>query len=181
MEAKIFVDNLCFYDPEFKSFAENFRKESNKTGGTSTIHEIKTMDDLRDAFNKYSQAKFLEVSLHGSPGMIHFANGGAMVGSYLNNLCVNPSFLQKNARILFDSCSIGEGSQGDSFMDSIGAGILKGKGGTVGATTVTNWAYLHFGAAYMEPLSFGRLKVKRYDESGTQISSQTVDRHGIKR
>ena len=174
------VDNLCVYDPDFKSSAENFSSESNQSGGSSAIHEVKTMDDLRDALNNYSQIKFLEFILHGSPGTIHFANGGAMVGSYLNTLCMNPQFLQKNARILFDNCNIGEGTQGDTFMDSIGAGLFRGKGGTVGATTVTNWAY-RFGGVYMQPLSFGRLKVKRYDESGNQIGSQTVDRHGIKR
>ncbi len=181
MNSMMYVDNLCFYDPEFKNFAEAFRKDSNNSGGTSTIHEVKTMDDLKDAFSKYAQVKFLEVVLHGSPGMFHFANGMAMVGSYLNTLCANNVFLNKDARILFDNCSIGEGTQGDNFMDSIGAGMLKGKGGTIGATTVTNWAYLTLGTVFMKPLSFGRLKVKRYDESGTQIGSQTVDRHGIKR
>lgn len=178
MESHIYVDNLFIYDPEFKSYAKGFR---NASGATSVVHEVKTMDDLGNALNKYVQVKFVEFMLHGSPGMISFANNVVMVGSHLNTLCTNPLFLQKDARILFDNCSIGQGTQGDAFMDSIGAGVLKGKGGTVGATTVKNWGYSFFGKIFMEPLSFGRLKVKRYDVSGKEVGSQTVDRHGIKR
>lgn len=175
------VDNLCIYDPEFKGIADQFISDSQGSGGTGTTHAVSTMDDLRIAVNKYVQVKFLEVILHGSPGMINFANKAAMVGSYINTLCTNPSFLATDARILFDNCSIGEGSQGDAFMDSIGSGLLRGKGGTVGATTATNWAYNNLGLVFMQPLSFGRLKVKRYDASGKQVGSRSVDRHGIER
>ncbi len=179
MESKMFVDNLCIYWGEFKETAASFVEESNSSGGTSSMHEIKTLDDIETAFNTYFQVKFFEVLLHGDAGVISLPGKCGFMGNYFATLCENPMFLQKNARILFDSCSIGAGETGDKFMDSIGAGFLKGKGGFVGATTVQNWAY-PFGV-YMRPLSFGRVKVKKYDEAGTPVAAQTVDRHGIKR
>jgi hypothetical protein len=174
------VDNLCLYDPEFKYIADRFLAE---LGSGSAIHEVKTMNDLKTALNSYVGVKFLEICLHGSPGMIYFNDKSAMMGSYLNELAKSNSFLRKNARILFDSCSIGKGESGDKFMDSLGAGVLKGKGGIVGASTADNLTHPWFSwtGVYMQPLSFGRLKVKMYDADGNLVSAQQVDRHGIKR
>ena len=174
------VDNLCIYDVEFSFMAERFISE---LGEGSATHQVKTMNDLKAALNDYNAVKFLEVCLHGTPGMLYLNDKTAMVGSYINQLALNQLFLQKGARILFDSCAIGEGKRGDEFMDSIGTGMLKGKGGIVGATTVDNVVFPLFPwtGVYMKPLSFGRLKVKRYDESGKQVGEQTVDRHGIRR
>jgi len=59
-----------------------------------------------------------------------------------------------------------------------GAGVLKGKGGTVGATTVTNPGFLYISNLFMNPFAEGRLKVKRYDASGKLIGSQSVNRYG---
>ena len=170
------VDILYIYDPEFESDAKSFKDEYPN----SAVCPVKTMDELKECFNQYIQVKFLEMDFHGTPGIFYFANGMAMMGSYLNTLCLNPLFLQKNARILFNGCRVGDGPQGDAFMDSLGSGILKGKGGTVGATTATNISF-GFGKVYMKPLSFGRLKVRRYDESGHLVGSQNVDRHGFQR
>lgn len=174
------VDNLCVYDPEFDYIAERFVSEM---GGNSTSHEVKSLSDLKTAFSSYNGVRFFEVCLHGTAGMIWFADKIVMSGSHINTLCANSMFLRKDARILFDNCCIGEGTKGDDFMDSIGAGLLKGKGGTVGATTVKNLSHpwLSWTGIYMRPLSFGRLKVKRYDDSGKLIASRTVDRHGFQR
>ena len=172
------VDNLCVYDIEFQYLADRF---VNELGSNSAVHPVKTMDDLKAALNNYNGVKFLEICLHGTPGMLYLNNQTALVGAYLNTLAVNPLFLQKNARVLFDSCSIGEGTTGDKFMNTLGTGLLKGRGGFIGATTVTNTAFplLPWTGVYMKPLSFGRLKIRKYDTDGNLIGSQTVDRHGI--
>ena len=174
------VDNLCLFDPEFKFFADRFLAE---LGSSADIFEVKTMDDLKTALSSYTGVKFLEVVLHGTPGMLYMGNM-AMMGSYLATLAkTNRGLLQKNARILFDSCSIGKGESGDKFMDELGTGLLQGKGGIIGATTVDNWVFplLPWTGAYMKPLSFGRLKVKKYDENGQLVASEQTDRHHIKR
>lgn len=174
------VDNLCLYDPEFKHLADRFLAEF---GGSSDTYEVKTMDDLRAALNSYRKVKFLEIVLHGSPGTLYMGKM-VMAGSYMATLAkTNANLLQKNARILFDSCSIGKGESGDKFMNELGAGLLKGKGGIIGATTVDNWSFPLFSwtGTYMGPLSFGRLKVKQYDVEGKINGSQQVDRHGIER
>jgi hypothetical protein len=174
------VDNLCIYTPDFQHYADKFLAE---TDGSKSVHKVETMEELKTALTSYNAVKFLEICLHGTPGMVHLTDGTAIVGSYLNKMATNQLFLQKNARILFDNCSIGAGDAGDKFMDSIGAGMLKDKGGFVGATTVENEyrPLLSFLGIHMKPLSFGRLKVRRYDETGKLIASETVDRHGIKR
>jgi hypothetical protein len=181
MEIKKIVDNLVIYDPQFSSSADAFVSDTACGGVVSDSVSVSTMDEMKSAFDKFSQVGFVEFLIHGTPGMFHFANGCAMVGHYLNTLCTNLQFLRKDARILFDNCSIGDGNSGDAFLDSIGSGLLKGKGGTVGATTVTNWTFKYSSKVFMKPLSFGRLKVRRYDASGNLVGSQTVDRHGILR
>jgi hypothetical protein len=174
------VDNLCLYDPDFKYLADRFLAE---LGGSSDIYEVKTMDDLTAALNGYKSVKFLEIVLHGSPGTLYMGKM-VMAGSYIANLAkTNPNLLQKNAQVLFDSCSIGKGESGDKFMNELGAGLLKGKGGVIGATTVDNWTFPLFSwtGVYMGPLSFGRLKVRKYDVDGRLDGSRQVDRHGISR
>ncbi|HBR58409.1 MAG TPA: hypothetical protein DEA22_13230, partial [Blastocatellia bacterium] len=77
------VDNLCIYDPEFSGHAEAFQKD---LGGSTAIVAIQSMDDLKSAIENFSNIRFLDVCLHGTPGMIYFANRGAMVGSYFGTL-----------------------------------------------------------------------------------------------
>ena len=172
------VDNLCIYDVNFSHFAERFIE---KLGGSSAVHAVDKMSDLDAALNEYNGVKFLEIALHGSPGMLYLNDKTTIVGSYINKMVKNPLFLTKGARILFDNCSIGASECGDKFMNSVGAGMLKGKGGIVGATTVDNlvipiaaWADV-----YLLPFTDGRLKVRKYDESGNLVASKTVDRHGV--
>lgn len=116
MELKQAVDNLCIYDPEFKAFANSFASSSETGGGNTAICPVSTMQCLTDAFNKYVNVTFVEFIIHGTPGMFYLANGTAMMGSYLNALCTNPWFLRKDARVLFENCSIGDGAMGDAFM-----------------------------------------------------------------
>ena len=94
-------------------------------------------------------------------------------------------FLAKNARVLFNSCNIAEGAAGDNFMERLGQTMLAGKGGIIGGSTAKTHNYFPRGSfvteMYIAPLSFGRLKVRRYDESGSQVGERVVDRHGISR
>jgi len=174
---RVSVDNLLIYDIDLQFFADRF---TNQTGSNSATHAVKTMADLRDALTNYNGVKFLEIALHGRPGWIDLNDKTAVVGTYLNQIATNSNFLQKNARILFDSCSIGACKKGDDFMDSIGAGMLKGKGGIVGATTVDNASYPFFPWVTGAHLtSGGQLKVKKYDESGKLVASTTVVGNGI--
>lgn len=176
------IDNLLLYDYGFRGYAGRFSAETN---GNSESYVISSIKDLEMAILNFSNVKFLEIMLHGKPGMIDFANGGTMVGSYLGKMAQGKPFIQNDLRILFNSCNIGEGTTGDKFMDDLGKSLLIGKGGTIGATTVPNVVALpESGFAtgvFMKPLSFGRLKVVRYDTAGTRIAARTVDRHGFRR
>lgn len=173
------VDNLCVFDPEFSGYAETFVSD---LGGNSDTMAVSRMDDLKAAIAGFTNVKYLEVCLHGSPGMIYFANGGAMVGHYLGTLTQTTNFLQREARVLFASCDIGKGETGDEFMAKLAKSMLVGKGGTIGASTVSNFVLFprtRFATgAFMELLSFGRLKIRSYDTSGKQIGERIVDRHG---
>ena len=174
---RISVDNLLIYDCEMQFFADRFTKQ---TGTNSAAHSVKTMADLKNALNNYNGVKFLEIALHGKPNWIFLNDSTAIVGTYINELAKNPNFLQRNSRILFDSCSIGAGSKGDEFMDSIGAGLLKGKGGIVGASTVDNASFPFFPwVTGSHMVAGGFLKVKKYDESGNLVASTTAAANGI--
>ena len=182
MELRKAVDNLLIYDPGFQKYADKFVGEM---GGSSAVQSVSSTADLKTAINSYTNVRFLEICLHGSPGVIYFADKTAIIEKFFGAMMQNLLFLNKNARILFDNCNIGEGDAGDKFMDAIAEQMLKGKGGIVGATTVKNEIYFYqtrFSTdAYMQPLSFGRLKVKKYDENGKLITERLVDRHGIQR
>jgi len=176
------VDNLCFYDPEFAAYADKFAGEM---GGSSAVQAVGSHQELVAAIGSYTGVKFLEVCLHGTPGMIYFADQGTMIWQHFGTLTQNTAFLQKNARVLFDSCNIAGSEPAQKSMDELGRRMLAGKGGIIGATTVQNGVYFpksRFATdVYMEPLSFGRLIVRKYDENGEQVSRRIVDRHGIKR
>jgi len=182
MNLRTAVDNLCIYDPEFQAYADKFIGEM---GGSSAIQAVGSRDELIAAIGSYTSVKFLEVCLHGTPGMIHFADNCAMRGQSFGTLTQNTLFLQKNARVLFDSCNIAEGEVGSIFLDDLGMTMFKGKGGILGATTVTNGHLLpksRFATdMYMAPLSFGRLIVRRYDQNGQPVGQRVTDRHGIER
>jgi len=170
------VENLFLYDPEFEAAARAYLGD-----GGGEICPVKSIQDFKDAGNNYTSVKFLMVILHGLPGKLVLASGGQILG--FQGLIENSSFIQREARILFASCLVGAGSEGDKFIDSVGKNFLAGKGGYVGATTSINLIPrlpLNIGP-FMMPLSFGRLKVKRYDDQGNEVASRTVDRHGIRR
>lgn len=182
MELRKAVDNLCLYDPEFQAYAEKFVAE---TGGSSAIRAVGSRDDLTEAINAYTNVRFLEICLHGQPGMLIFADKGGMIGQNLGAMTQNTPFLQKNARVLFDSCRIGEGETGDLFMDELGRRMFRGKGGIIGASTVNNILLLPKSrfctGIYMDPVSSGLLKVRRYDESGNRVAESAVDSGGRRR
>lgn len=177
MKLNVSIDNLLIYDSKMQFFADRF---VNETGSNSAVHAVTTMADLTDALNNYNSVKFLEIALHGSPGRLRLNDKTEIVGSYINKMAINLNFLKKNSRILFDSCRIGADKAGDDFMDSIGAGMLKGKGGIVGASTVDNATFPFFPwvtGAHMT--SGGQLKIKKYDEFGKLVGSATAAGKGI--
>ncbi|HYJ89738.1 MAG TPA: hypothetical protein VEV84_00385, partial [Pyrinomonadaceae bacterium] len=77
------LEYLCIYDPEFISYASDFLEE---WGRNAAAEPVGSMDDLRSVVNKYALVRYTEVCLHGTPGVIRFANEGAMVGIYLGTL-----------------------------------------------------------------------------------------------
>lgn len=176
------VDNLCLYDPEFKFVADRFLRD---LGGSSDICEVNNMEELRTALNSFRHVRFLELAVHGSPGTLHFGERFQMNASYIATLAnTNPNLLQKNARILFDSCSVGKGNLGDQFMDRLGRELLRGKGGIIGASTVDNCAspLLPWTGVHMDPWDFsGRLKIKKYNPEGKLDGSMEVNRFGNRR
>ncbi|SRR5579864_4062084 len=175
------VDSLYLYDPEFEPGATQFKKEAGSSGA---VCPVKTWDDVKTAAGTYSSVKMLIFNTHGFPGKVDLPDHSGGDSFAFRTLGASPGFLNANARVLFLGCNIGEGSTGDYFLDEIGKSLLAGKGGIVGATTVGNMVF-QLGPftteTFMIPLSFGRLKVKRYDVSGAQTGSKTVDRWGFKR
>ena len=175
------VDNLYLYDPQFEAGARRFVSE---VGGSTATAPITSSTDIGDRMRDYSGVKFLVFDTHGSPGKIWLANNTNFEGIDFFIYSKYGQFLAKDARVLFLGCNVGEGAPGDTFLSDIGKFLLKGKGGTVGATTVPNVTF-QLGSfsseAFMMPLSFGRLKVKRYSGSGVELGSVTTDRHGFRR
>ena len=178
---KTAVDNLYLYDPQFEAGAKRFVSE---VGGSSATRPVTSAADVGACIRDFTMVKFLVFDTHGSPGKLWFANGRSFEGIDFITFAQNGQFLKKDARVLFLGCNVGEGKEGDTFLSDIGQFLLKGKGGTVGATTVPNVTFQlgpFSSEAYMAPLSFGRLKVKRYSETGAEVGSSTVDRHGFAR
>lgn len=181
MELRKVVDNLLIYDPEFQKYADKFVGEM---GGSSAIQAVKTLDELSLAINGYTNVKFLEICLHGTPRTIHLPDGYGISPEYFGKLMRSPVFLQRNARILFDSCWIGDGEIGDDFMDKIGSLALKGRGGIIGASTVPSMNVLPNSIFcsdwYLKPFTDGKLKVRKYDIDGNNVSEIKVNRHGAR-
>jgi hypothetical protein len=175
MPEKISVDYLLFYDPDFEMYAEGFRKDH--TGAIT--HVVNNTTDIIEAVKGYSNVKYLELALHGSPGSIYFKSKGQMVASYFGTISKAASMLAPNARVLFLGCNIAEGTEGDKFLAEVGNKMFIGTGGIAGGTTVAN-AVFRGGASRMNPLWFfgAKLKVRRFDTSGKMIAGQDVGYFG---
>lgn len=175
------VDNLYLYDPQFEAGAKRFAGE---LGGSTATAPITSATDIGNRMKDHSNVRFLVFDTHGSPGKIWLPNNTNFEGVDFMIYARYGNFLSRNAQVLFLGCNVGEGPAGDAFLGDVGKFLLRGKGGTVGATTVSNITF-QIGSfsseAYMMPLSFGRMKVKRYSDKGNEVGSITVDRHGFKR
>lgn len=169
------VDNLLFYDPDFEFYAEGFRKDHS---GAIT-HLVTNTTDIIEAVKDYSNVKYIELALHGSPGTIYFKSKGQMAGSYFGTISKAANMLAPNARVLFLGCNIAEGKEGDKFLAEVGKKMFIGTGGIAGGTTVTN-AVFRGGASRMNPLWFfgAKLKVRRFDITGKMIAGQDVGYFG---
>src|SRR5690606_31577634 len=157
------IENLLLYDPDFETYARGFREEYPVNGLT---HAVTTPNELIDAVSRYTMAKNIELVLHGTPGRIWFNKGGLMVASYFGQIARAAHILAMDSRVLFLGCSIADGEPGDKFLSEVGKAMFIGTGGTVGGTTVTNFAA--FNGGKMNPLRFfdAKLKVRRFDTSG---------------
>lgn len=178
------IDNLYLYDPQFKCGADKFTSDES----ASASAPITSFSDITDAMVQYGGVKQLIFDTHGAPGQIAMSDGATVEGVDFMLNAVPDVFFQREARVLFYGCNIGEGDKGDTFLDEIGKYLLCNKGGYVGASTVKNVTldFSKFGVqlcteTFMVPLSFGRLKVRRYDAAGNVVGSKVVDRHGFNR
>ncbi|WP_198368564.1 DUF4347 domain-containing protein [Roseomonas rosulenta] len=173
---------LYVYDPQFEANAKAFQEE---IGGDCAIRPVTGFDDLVKALDSYTQVGFLVFDTHGEPGKVALADGSRVEGFDFRLLRLLPKeLLRKDARVLFYGCNIGEGAAGDTFLDDFGLAAFRGKGGTAGASTVTNFS-LSLGPlgsveTWMELESpfAARLKVARFNEAGTREASMSVDRWG---
>lgn len=181
---KTATDTLYLYDPQFEPNAQSFKDD---VGGTCAIHPVACFDTLKAALASYALVKFLVLDTHGRPGQLAMADGAHVDGMDFDFLgLLPPDLLQKHARVLFYGCNLGEGDAGDAFLDDFGLAAFRGKGGTAGASTVSNFSLLlgRFGSvnAWMDggsPLA-ARLKVVRYNESGQRAASLSVNRWGVR-
>ena len=100
-----------------------------------------------------------------------------MLGYYLGNLTTKAGTLRNEARVLFLSCDIAKGDEGDVFMNKLAQTMLVGKGGIIGASTVSNWV-LFPRTPFASGAHLGRggtLKVRRYDKNGNQIGERLAN------
>jgi hypothetical protein len=181
---KTAIDTLYLHDPEFTSNAEAFKDD---VGGTCAIQAVSCMDTLKAALAAYSQVGFIVFDTHGVPGRLSMADGGYVDGIDFAMLGLLPAdLLRRNARALFYGCNLGEGAAGDTFLDEFGLAAFRGKGGTAGASTVSNFSLQlgSFGSANawmeLESLFSARLKVVRYNEAGHRTASASVNRWGTR-
>jgi len=176
------VDTLYLYDPQFESGARAFRDDA---GGDCAIHPVSCLDTLRGALAAHAMVRFLVFDTHGVPGKLSLADHGHVDGMDFSMLRLLPNdLLRPRARVLFYGCNLGEGSEGDTFLDEFGLAAFRGKGGTAGAGTVSNFS-LSFGShgtagVWMDlgnPFA-ARLKVVRFDEAGHRAEAMSVNRWG---
>jgi hypothetical protein len=176
------IDTLFLHDPEFEGNANAFK---NEVGGTSATHPVTSIDTLKQALDSYSLVKFLVVLCHGSPGRIWLPSDEEVDGMDFWGLGLLPdTLLRRDARVLFYGCNLGAGTEGDTFLDDFGRAAFRGKGGTVGASTVTNFTWslgpVGLADAWMSLASpfAARLKVVRYNQAGNRTDSLSVNRWG---
>lgn len=179
---KTMAATLYLYDPEFEGNAEAFREE---TGADCVIRAVAGFDDLVQALAAYTNVGFLILDTHGAPGKVALADGSRIEGLDFRLLRLLPKdLLRRDARVLFYGCNIGEGTDGDDFLTEFGEAAFRGKGGTAGASTATNFSFVAGALSSVEtwmsltsPFA-ARLKVVRFNEAGVREDSMSVDRWG---
>jgi hypothetical protein len=174
MPLRTMVDTLYLYVPEFAGGAG---ATVRSIGGSIAKRAIGTRAELEESLNQFVGVRFLMIDTHGSPGRIYLADNSSYDGMDLGMLPRSPLLLQPDVRVLFFGCSVGEGPPGDRFLDDVGRSFLVGKGGYVGAATVTvmiGQASSFATDSFLQPFSGGAVKVSRYDRNGRRLGALTA-------
>jgi hypothetical protein len=162
---KTTVQRMMLYDPQFLNEATAFVREDVSNSLASTC---KSLAEFEHAFDAFEGVQYLVVNTHGGPGSIQLADKtNVTAGSFAVFAGRNANFLGPGARVLFEGCNIGEGADGDKFLDDTGAYLLKGKGGIIGAATSATFDNRSNTGI---PL-WGKLKVYRYDTAGRRSAA----------
>ncbi len=157
------------YDPAFSAGATKFAAEDSR----NVIYPVGKFAELLLAVDKFNGVEELFINTHGGPGKLKLADGTSVTAGSLALMAKkNPDFVAKDARILFQGCSVGEGATGDMFMDDVAKAFLMGKGGIVGAATAGTTDYV-LGPIVIEDRlpRWGDLKVYRYDAAATRVAA----------
>lgn len=161
---------LMLYDPEFKAGAMKFATEDKLL---NVIYPVGKLAELVLAMDTFKDVEELLINIHGGPGRLQLADGTYVSAGNLAYMAKkNPDLLAKNARILFQGCSVGAGASGDLFLDDVAKGFLIGKGGIIGAATVDTTDYVLGPIVIADRLPlWGDLKVYQYDDLGKRVAT----------
>ncbi|AUD01096.1 DUF4347 domain-containing protein [Spirosoma pollinicola] len=85
---------------------------------------------------------------HGAPGYVHFPGGGfnhKNIGM-LHTVC--EEYLIYGAQVEFWGCNVGEGTAGATFLQAVGASVLKHGGGTIFCSDSVTFSFPYAGQRF---------------------------------
>ena len=176
MTPKAWIKNLLVYDPSDTIIRRGASAFADDLPAFNASAGARSFTDALSAMTKYCHVESVIFETHGSPGYVHFPDGG-IDSNNAHRFCTVASVLEEDARILFEGCHVGADQLGRDFLLTVGASLLRGKGGFVGGTTSYNLGSPleligALDAVHMPP--WGKLRVLQFDKSGSLLQEREV-------
>jgi hypothetical protein len=160
------VQELIIYDSNDSGLTTLAKDLESGGGGTIKAEPVAKGEDVVRVIGAPSNLKQITFYTHGVPGLIMV---GKVAVTALAFKDASPSlFAAGEGRVLFAGCSVGKGDRGRDFLVSSGGYLLRGHGGEVGASTVTNVAG-RFGVFDIRIPLGGTLRMFRLDSLGNVL------------
>lgn len=162
-------EKLMIYDKTDITMTWKAKAFLNKSPAKHAIEGVSNFNEVLIALSEYIWLKWVIFNTHGCPGGVALPKGG-FTRKDVGLLRGTAKILQKDARIFFSGCNIGEGIVGRNFLKSVGENMLPGKGGAVGASNSMTFDF--FGDATYR--LWGKVRILYFDTAGRLLKEREV-------
>lgn len=137
---------IMYSDHEGNSDIEEAYTKSRRSVPNATVYGAQSVQDFVNLLAKYRDGgrhmSALEFNTHGGPGIVQLGNEVLKVADLrkIAGRGYHTAFAA-GAKVFFHGCNVAEGTMGNEFLITFGEVLLRGGGGSVGASTSRGFSH----------------------------------------